>query len=280
MKAISFVALILLFAATAHSQEDPVPVSVPAPATPPAKIKLQELEILTISALRREFPRLSGVFASAHSCKLPDYGPMVSVTIQLPAFYFTKPVLQELDRRQRAAEQQAKKVRSQLERASQLITLRSKEATLLEKIEWEQSSKRKSKEVLENLQTQLIDVRKSLQTFASDEPGGRILLFQESTGLLEEVDLNKMLASNYNQLIQRVSKSMKNSLAENAPRMEDLAPEERITLNAYIRDNILGSQGKTILFILHHEDIQEFKDGLIGLDELRDRVLVHDESPN
>jgi hypothetical protein len=281
MKAISLVPLILLFAAIAHSQEDPIPPPpVPATATPPAKIKLQELETLTISALRREFPRLSGVFASAHSCRLPEYGPMVSVTIQLPAFYFTKPVLQELDRRQRAAEQQARKVRTQLERASQLISLRSKEANLLEKIEWEQSSKRKSKEVIENLQTQLTDVRKSLETLASDEPGGRILLFQESSGLLEEVDLNKMLASNYNLLIQRVSKSMKNSLAENAPRMEDLSPEERVTLNAYIRDNILGSQGKTILFILHHEDIQEYRDGLIGLDELRDRVLVHDESPN
>jgi len=30
--------------------------------------------------------------------------------------------------------------------------------------------------------------------------------------------------------------------------------------------------------ILHHKDIQEFRDGQISVDELRDRVLVHDES--
>ena len=281
MKAISLVALVLLIAATVHAQEDPVPPPlVPVDSQPePAKIKVQELETLTISALRREFPRLSGVFASAHSCRLPEYGPMISITIQLPAFYFTKPVLQELDRRQRAAEQQARKVRTQLERASQLITLRSKEANLLEKIEWEQSSKRKSKDVLQELQTQLVDVRKSMETLASTDESGRILMFQESSSLLDDVDLNKMLKTNYDQLIQRVSKSMKNSLAENGPRLEDLTPEERVTLNAFVRDNILGSQGKTILFILHHRDIQEYRDGQIGVDELRDRVLVHDESP-
>ena len=280
MKAISLVPLILLFAATVHSQEDPVNPP-PAPAlseAPPANIKVQELETLTISALRREFPRLSGVFASAHSCRLPEYGPMVSVTIQLPAFYFTKPVLQELDRRQRAAEQQARKVRTQLERASQLISLRSKEANLLEKIEWEQSSKRKSKEVIQDLQTQLVDVRKSMETLASNDEPGRVLLFQEASTLLDDVDLNKMLKSNYDQLIQRVSRSMKNSLAENGPRLEDLSPDERVTLNAFVRDNILGSQGKTILFILHQKDIQDYRDGQIDLQELRDRVLVHDES--
>ena len=281
MKAISLVPLILLFAATVHSQEDPVNPP-PAPAlseAPPANIKVQELETLTISALRREFPRLSGVFASAHSCRLPEYGPMVSVTIQLPAFYFTKPVLQELDRRQRAAEQQARKVRTQLERASQLISLRSKEANLLEKIEWEQSSKRKSKEVIQDLQIQLVDVRKSMETLASNDEPGRVLLFQEASTLLDDVDLNKMLKSNYDQLIQRVSRSMKNSLAENGPRLEDLSPDERVTLNAFVRDNILGSQGKTILFILHQKDIQDYRDGQIDLQELRDRVLVHDEPP-
>lgn len=283
MKAISSLfVLILLFAAAVYSQEDdvaPPPQTPPPSETVPSKIKVQELETLMISALRREFPRLSGVFASAHSCRLPEYGPMISVTIQLPAFYFTKPVLQELDRRQRAAEQQARKVRTQLERASQLISLRSKEANLLEKIEWEQSSKKKSKDVIQELQTQLVDVRKSMETLASNDEPSRILMFQEPSSLLDDVDLNKMLKTNYDQLIQRVSKSMKESLAENGPRLEPLSPEERVTLNAYVRDNLLGSQGKTILFILHHKDIQEFRDGQIGLDQLRDRVLVHDESP-
>jgi hypothetical protein len=152
MKAISRVLFLLFFVTVAHAQEDPVPPeedpSVPAvvaPASPaPAPIKVHDMEGLTLSALRKEFPRLSGVFASAHSCRLPEYGPLVSVTIQLPSFYFTKPVLQELDRRQRAAEEQARKVRIQLERTAQLISLRSKESSLLERIEWEGSSKTKS----------------------------------------------------------------------------------------------------------------------------------------
>jgi hypothetical protein len=290
MKAISRVLLILVFAATAYAQEDPVvpaeePVapaevsSVPAvvvpPAPKPAAIKLHDMEGITISALRREFPRLSGVFASAHSCWLPEYGPMISVTIQLPSFYFTKPVLQELDRRQRAAEEQARKVRTQLERASQLISLRSKEASLLERIEWEDSPKKKSKETLEDLQNQLSEVRKNLEILETNALGTFVL--QENTVLLNEVDLNKMLIANYQQLVRRVTKAMKNSLAENGPLINDLDSNERVTVNAYIRDNILGSSGKSILFSLQPKDIQEYKDGMIDLNVLRERVIVRDE---
>ena len=274
MKGISFIAILLLSASVAFSQEDPGPAPVQQPE--PIRIEFHELEGLTIGALRREFPRLSGMFATAHSCRLPEYGPMVSVTIQLPAYYFTKPVLQELDRRQRAAEQQARKVRSQLERASQLISLKSKEANLLEKIEWEESSKRKSKETIEQLQTELSGVRKSLSTL-ENQPINLLNVPDVPDINIHDVDLNKMLVANYQQLVQRVSKSLKNSLAENAPRIEDLDMEERVTLNAYIRDNILGNQGRTILFILHQKDIQEYKDGLIGFDGLRDRVLIHEE---
>jgi hypothetical protein len=298
MKAISRILLILLLATVAHGQEeepvvpeeDPIiqeegPVvqeevpSVPAvvvpPAPKPATIKLHDMEGLTLSALRREFPRLSGVFASAHSCRLPEYGPMVSVTIQLPSFYFTKPVLQELDRRQRAAEEQARKVRTQLERASQLISLRSKEAGLLERIEWEDSSKKKSKETIEDLQNQLSEVRKSLETLETNPLGTFVV--QENTVLLKEVDLNKMLVANYQQLVRRVTKAMKNSLAENGPLINDLDSNERVTVNAYIRDNILGSSGKSILFSLQPKDIQEYKDGTIDLNALRERVIVRDE---
>ena len=277
MRAISRVLLLLVFAVTAHAQEDSVPPeeepvapaeesvaaeevpSVPAVVVPPPKpaaIKLHDMEGLTLSALRREFPRLSGVFASAHSCRLPEYGPMISVTIQLPSFYFTKPVLQELDRRQRAAEEQARKVRTQLERASQLISLRSKEASLLEQIEWEEdSSKKKSKETIEDLQNQLSEVRKSLELLETNALGTFVV--QENSVLLNEVDLNKMLVANYQQLVRRVTKAMKNSLAENGPLINDLDSNERVTVNAYIRDNILGSSGKSILFSLQPKDIQE-----------------------
>jgi len=283
MKAISRILLLLVLATVAYAQEDPaapaevpsVPTVVVPPAPRPAPIKVHDMEGLTISALRREFPRLSGVFASAHSCRLPEYGPFVSVTIQLPSFYFTKPVLQELDRRQRAAEEQARKVRTQLERAAQLISLRSKEAGLLERIEWEGSSKKKSKETLSGLQDQLSEVRKSLETLESNQLG--MFVLQESTLLLNEVDLNKMLVANYQQLVQRVTKAMKNSLAENGPLITDLDSHERVTVNAYIRDNILGSSGKSILFSLHPKDIQDYKDGAIDLNALRERVFVRDE---
>jgi hypothetical protein len=234
----------------------------------PATIKMQEMESLAIAALRKEFPRLSGVFASAHSCRLPDYGPFISVTIQLPAYYFTKPVLQELDRRQRAAEEQARRVRTKLERAAQLITMRSKEADLVELIE---SSKKKKSE-REELESQLVEVRKTIDSLESDED--EVLVGQESVIQLNEVDLNKMLYANYQQLVQRVSKAMRNSLAENAPRIGDLEPGERVTLNTYIRDNILGSSGKSILFSLSPQDIQAFNDGEMDLDTLRERVVV------
>jgi hypothetical protein len=265
--------LAMLAAAPDSAQQDPLQLAISS--NEPVTIKTQDMEILTITALRKEFPRLSGVFASVHSCRLPEYGPFISVTIQLPAYYFTRPVLQELDRRQRAAEAQAKKVRAQLDRASQVISLRSKEAGLMERIEWEESSKKKSKDVIDELQTELGEVRKSLLNLESSQPP--TLVVEETTIQLNDVDLNKMLVANYQQLVQRVTKAMKNSLAENAPRIEGVGPEERISINAYIRDNILASPGKSLLFILHEKDIQEFKAGRITPDELRERVIVQDD---
>ena len=273
MKAISAV-LLICFVAVVHAQEDPVPVTLPVAQETPPTIKVQDMEWLTITALRKEFPRLSGIFASAQSCRLPDYGPFVSVTIQLPAYYFTRPVLQELDKRQRVAEEQARRVRVQLERAAQLITLRAKEAGLMEKIEWEVSAKKKSVGVLDDLQGQLHDIRQTLQTMEAEQP--EILVIEESTMLVNEVDLNKLLAANYQQLILRIAKAMKNSLAENAPRIIDLGTTERVGVNAYIRDSILGSQGKSLLFILHNNDIQAYRSGEIDLGALRERVIVKD----
>jgi len=266
--------LAMLAGAPVAAQNDPLQLAISTDQ--PSSIKSQDMEVLAIAALRKEFPRLSGVFASVHSCRLPDYGPLISVTIQLPAFYFTRPVLQELDRRQRAAEEQAKKVHEQLERAAQLISLRSKEAGLMEQIEWEGSSKKKSKDVIDGLQSELLEVRKSLNTLETSQ--GQILIVEESTTLVNELDLNKMLVANYQQLIQRVSKAMRNSLAENAPRIEGLNERERVSINAYIRDSILGSPGKSLLFTLPAKDIQDYKAGRIDLDALRDRVQVQDDN--
>jgi|GEM_PF-4425776 len=266
-------ALLAGFCDGAIAQEVPVPIVISSDQF--SVIQTQDMELLTLSALRREFPRLSGVFASAHSCRLPEYGPFVSVTIQLPSYYFTRPVLLELDRRQRVAEEQARKMRDQLQRAAQLISLRSKEAGLMQQIDWEESSKSKSKVTVNDLQAQLVQVRKVLDSLESAQPQGPVL--EESIIELNDVDLNKMLVDNYQQLIQRVTKAMKNSLAENAPRIEGLKDFERVSMNAFIRDNILGSPGRSILFILHPKDIRDYKAGNISLDTLRQRVLVQDD---
>ena len=267
----------LLAAAPASSAQDQnnVQLELPAEQEQPATIHATEMDVVALAALRKEFPRLSGVFASAHSCRLPDYGPFVSVTIQLPSFYFTRPILQELDRRQRVAEDQARKVHDQLERASKVINLRSKEAGLMQRIEWEESSKTKSKDTIDDLQTQLTEVRKSLDSLESAQP--QMVVVEESM-TLSGVDLNKMLIANYQQLIQRVTVAMRNSLAENAPRIQDLKDTERVSINAFIRDNIMGSPGKSILFILNHKDIEDFKAGRIDLDALRQRVVVQDDT--
>jgi hypothetical protein len=71
---------------------------------------------------------------------------------------------------------------------------------------------------------------------------------------------------------------MRNSLAENAPRIEGLNERERVSINAYIRDSILGSPGKSLLFILPAKDIQDYKAGHIDLDTLRNRVQVQDDN--
>jgi hypothetical protein len=268
-----FILIALLAAAPALYAQEGVQLEISTQDT--SSIRAQDMEIVTLTALRKEFPRLSGIFASAHSCRLPDYGPFISVTIQLPAFYFTRPVLQELDRRQRAAEEQARKVRDQLERAAQMMSLRSKEAGLMQKIEWEESSKTKSKDTLDELQNQLGEVRKNLNSLESEQP--QVMIIEESS-LVNDVDLNKMLVANYQQLIERVTNAMRNSLAENAPRIADLKDTERVSINAFIRDNLLGSPGKSILFILNHKDIADFKAGRIDLDALRQRVIVQDDT--
>jgi len=268
-----FVVIGILAAAPALQAQEGIQLQISTEQ--PASIHAQDMEVLALSSLRKEFPRLSGIFASAHACRLPDYGTFVSVTIQLPSFYFTRPVLQELDRRQRAAEEEARKVRDQLERAAQVISLRSKEAGLMQRIEWEESSKTKSKDTLEDLQNQLTGIRKSLDSLESAQP--QIFAVEESN-MLSEVDLNKMLVANYQQLIQRVTNAMRNSLTENGPLISDLKDGERVSINAFIRDNLMGSPGRSILFTLEYKDIEDFKAGRINLDALRQRVTVQDET--
>jgi hypothetical protein len=257
-----------LLAALLCAQEMPAQTAV---KEEPPVLKLREFESLTVNALRREFPRLPGIFSSSSSCRLPEYGPMVSVTLQLPAYYFTRPVLLELERRQRAAEEQARKIRLQIDRAAQLINLRAREAALEDRIDKERSGKKKS-ESLEALENDLVEVRKalrSLDTTATETVS--VKTTEQET--MSEVDLNKMIVANYQQMLQRVTAAMKNHLAENGPRI-DLHDAERVSINAQVRDNFLPNQNKSIVFVLDAKDISDFKEGRIDFSALKEKVLV------
>ena len=61
----------LLFA-----QEEIPPSLVEPEAIPQERslVKLRDFQTILITSLRQEFPRLPGVFYSAHSCRLPEYG--------------------------------------------------------------------------------------------------------------------------------------------------------------------------------------------------------------
>jgi hypothetical protein len=271
-----FIALALVLLVNGFVFGQDTPASAPAPSGP-TTIKIPDLEGLTLAALRKEFPRLPGMLAAVHSCRLPDYGPLISVSIQLPAYFFTRPVLAELERRQKIAEEQTRKVRTQIEKAAQVITLRAREATLVESIDKENSSKRKNKQNVNTLQNDLSEVRKTLASLESDESEEDVAPIALSDPL-PEVDLNKMLQSNYQQMIDKISEAMKNTLVENGPKIQDLRENERIGLNAFIRDSMLGNQGKTIIFVLNNADIQAFRKGEIDLPALKQKIVVKYEN--
>src|SRR5205085_12394844 len=123
-------------------------------------------------SLQHEFPRLPGIFPSLHSCHLPDYGPLVVITVQPPALYLTRPVLQELEKRQRLAEQQAQVFRQQIDRASQIIKLKAREAELMQQITMQSASKKSQKTMVPMLQQDLADVRRNLGGLQVDPPPG------------------------------------------------------------------------------------------------------------
>jgi hypothetical protein len=257
------------------SEETIVPETIAPQITPERSlVKLRDFQTILITSLRQEFPRLPGVFYSAHSCRLPEYGPVVSMTLQLPAIYFTRPLLKELSQRQEWAEKQASIMKSQLERAATLIRLRSREAELVDRMNVEYSSKKKNKVTLTSLQTELDEVRKNL---ADLEP--QQIQTPPSSELLSEVDLEKMLASSYQQLIEKITTTVRNVLAEKASVLADLRESERITITAHIRESFVSSQERSIIFTLRNSDVESFRAGQFDLNALKQKIEVRNEPP-
>ncbi|HSP05930.1 MAG TPA: hypothetical protein VLR94_02075 [Acidobacteriota bacterium] len=275
--------VLLLSAGLAVAQEQSTAVAEdPASLTKPAvrKLELQDLEGLAIGALRQQFPRPSGIMATTSSCRLPDYGPMVSISLQLPPIYFTGPVLKELEKRSHQAEVQASRLREQLDHAAQIVRMKAREAELLAQIDIKQN-KKKSKATVNALQTELDGVRKNISDLENGN-GPALPVVDTTPPEIEggELDLEKMMMENYQQAIRKIGAAMQDVLVESAVDLEDLEPTERICIATYIRDNFVSGQERSILFILNPEAIDAYRSGKIDRKALREKVLVKDEVRN
>jgi len=260
---------------------EPETVSIPGPeqaADQRAMVKLTDFQTILMISLREKFPRLPGIFYTAHSCRLPEYGPVVTITLQLPAIYFTKPLLQELERQKLKAEQQMSMVQKQIERQAEMIRLRARESELTQRIEVEVSAKKRSKTALVAFQTELTDVQKNLKELEST-PVAATFTSDTATTVLSDLDLEKMLATSYQQLIEKITTTVTNVLAEKAPVLADLNNKERITVTAHIRESFVSSQERSIIFTLHNEDVDKFRAGILDLNALKQKVEVRNESP-
>jgi hypothetical protein len=261
---------------------EPETVSIPAPEKPPEQrsmVKLTDFQTILMISLREKFPRLPGIFYSAHSCRLPDYGPVVTITLQLPAIYFTRPLLQELDRQKALAEQQMSMVQKQIERQAEMIRLRARESELNQRIEVEVSAKKRSKTALNAFQTELNEVQKNLKELEATPAIESTAVSSTTATVLSDLDLEKMLASSYQQLIEKITTTVTNVLAEKAPVLADLDSKERITVTAHIRESFVSSQERSIIFTLHNDDVEKFRAGDLDINALKQKVEVHNESP-
>jgi hypothetical protein len=260
---------------------EPETASIPAPETAPQRsmVKLTDFQTILMISLREKFPRLPGIFYSAHSCRLPDYGPVVTITLQLPAIYFTRPLLQELDRQKALAEQQMSMVQKQIERQAEMIRLRARESELNQRIEVEVSAKKRSKTALNAFQTELTEVQKNLKELEATPALESTAVSSTAATVLSDLDLEKMLASSYQQLIEKITTTVTNVLAEKAPVLADLNNRERITVTAHIRESFVSSQERSIIFTLHNDDVEKFRSGNLDINALKQKVEVRNESP-
>jgi hypothetical protein len=261
---------------------EPETVSIPAPEKPPdprSMVKLTDFQTILMISLREKFPRLPGMFYSAHSCRLPEYGPVVTITLQLPAIYFTRPLLQELERQKTLAEQQMNIVQKQIERQAEMIRLRARESELTQRIQVEVTGKKKSKAALATFQTELTEVQKNLKELEATPAVEAMNANNTVTTVLSDVDLEKMLASSYQQLIEKITTTVTNVLAEKAPVLADLNNRERITVTAHIRESFVSSQERSIIFTLHCDDVEKFRNGNLDVNALKQKIEVRNESP-
>jgi hypothetical protein len=261
---------------------EPETASIPAPENLPEKramVKLTDFQTILMISLREKFPRLPGIFYSAHSCRLPEYGPVVTITLQLPAIYFTRPLLQELDRQKRLAEEQMTMVQKQIERQAEMIRLRARESELTQRIQVEVTGKKRSKAALATFQTELTEVQKNLKELEASPTVGSSQVSTTTAEVLSDLDLEKMLATSYKQLIEKITTTVTNVLAEKAPELADLNNRERITVTAHIRESFVSSQERSIIFTLHSDDVEKFRNGTLDLNALKQKVEVRNESP-
>jgi hypothetical protein len=261
---------------------DPETASIPSSEKPPEQrsmVKLTDFQTILMIALREKFPRLPGIFYSAHSCRLPDYGPVVTITLQLPAIYFTRPLLQELDRQKALAEQQMSMVQKQIERQAEMIRLRARESELNQRIEVEVSAKKRSKTALNAFQTELAEVQKNLKELEATPALESTAVSSTTATVLSDLDLEKMLATSYQQLIEKITTTVTNVLAEKAPVLADLNNRERITVTAHIRESFVSSQERSIIFTLHNDDVEKFRSGDLDINALKQKVEIRNESP-
>lgn len=258
-------------------EPETVSIAVPEKAKERALVKLRDFQTILMISLREKFPRLPGIFYSAHSCRLPEYGPVVTLTLQLPAIYFTKPLLQELDRQKRLAEEQMSMVQKQIERQAEMIRLRGRESELTQRIQVEVSAKKRSKTALNTFQAELTEVQKNLKELESAPIVGSSIS-TSAADVLSDLDLEKMLASSYQQLIEKITTTVTNVLAEKAPVLADLNNQERITVTAHIRESFVSSQERSIIFTLHNDDVEKFRNGTYDLNALKQKVEIRNES--
>ena len=260
---------------------EPETASIPAPEKPPerAMVKLTDFQTILMISLREKFPRLPGIFYSAHACRLPEYGPVVTITLQLPAIYFTRPLLQELDRQKRLAEEQMTMVQKQIERQAEMIRLRARESELTQRIQVEVTGKKRSKAALAAFQTELTEVQKNLKEIEASPTFGSTQVSTTAAEVLSDLDLEKMLATSYKQLIEKITTTVTNVLAEKAPALADLDNRDRITVTAHIRESFVSSQERSIVFTLHNDDVEKFRNGTLDLNGLKQKVEVRNESP-
>jgi hypothetical protein len=261
---------------------EPETASIPAPektSEQRAMVKLTDFQTILMISLREKFPRLPGIFYSAHSCRLPEYGPVVTITLQLPAIYFTKPLLQELDRQKTLAEQQMRMVQKQIERQAAILQLRARESELTQRIQVEVSAKKRSKTALNAFQTELTEVQKNLKELNANPAVELTTSIANAPPVLSDLDLEKMLTSSYQQLIEKITTTVTNVLAEKAPVLADLNNKERITVTAHIRESFVSSQERSIIFTLHNDDVEKFRSGSLDINALKQRVEVRNESP-